>query len=415
MKMFNRDIIKDIEPFLERREAILVRGMRRVGKTTLLKLIEKKLKKEYGVTEKQIYFFDLEDLDLREDFNISPRNLLKYLKIDKRKKTYVFLDEIQYLDNPANFLKILVDHYPKLKFFVTGSSSLEIKRKIQDSLVGRVMYFQLYPLNFLEALFFQGKNKLQVTNRMTPAQIKNSNKLLQDYLVFGGMPEVVLEENIEVKKKLLKSYLNLYISKDIRNLAEIKNLSVFNKLTKVLASQIGNIFIKTDVANRLDASLKIIQRYFDILKHTFLVVSLPPYFSNTISQLVKFKKIYFYDLGLRNALLNDFNELEFRADSGAVFENFIFLELAHKYDLTEISYYRTQQGSEIDFIVDSHKNKMAIEVKYKKFRDKKIFKVFDNFSEFDNFIVNRTFNLNLKNYNFIDWRNFLKKVYEEVK
>ena len=410
MKMFNREIIQEIEPFFERKEAVLVRGMRRVGKTTLLKIIEEKLKKEHKINDEQIYFFDLEDFDLREDFNDSPENLLKYISTNDNKKKYIFIDEIQYLNNPANFLKILVDHYPKLKFFVTGSSSLEIKRKIQDSLVGRVMYFQLYPLNFSEFLLFQGENKLKATEKMTRSQIKKSDRLLEEYLIFGGMPEIVLEKNIDLKKKLLKNYLNLYISKDINNLAEIKDLSVFNKLTKILASQMGNIFNKTNVANRLDTSLKTVQRYFDILKHTFLVISLTPYFSNTISQLAKSKKIYFYDLGLRNALLNNFNDLEFRTDNGSIFENFIFLELANRYEMTEISYYRTQQGSEIDFIIDSYEAKMAIEVKYKKFKDKKVFRVFDKFSEFDNFVVNRDFNLELKNYAFIDWRNFLKKL-----
>ena len=410
MKMFNREILTEIKPFIKRPEAILIKGVRRVGKTTLLKLLKRQLKRKYKVQEKQIYFFDLEDLDLREDFNESPENLLKYIATDNRQRKYIFIDEIQYLNNPANFLKILVDHYPQLKFFVTGSSSLEIKRKIQDSLVGRVVYFQLFPLSFAEFLRFKQEEKLRPTAKMTKAQIKKSDRLLEEYLLFGGMPEIVLEKNVALKKRLLKNYVNLYITKDIKNLAEIKDLTAFNKLTKILASQIGNIFYKKDLSNRLDISLKTVQRYFDILKYTFLVISLPPYFSNVLSQLVKAKKIYFYDLGLRNALLNDFNKLEFRIDSGALFENFILLELLQRNELTDISYYRTQHGSEIDFILDSPEAKMAVEVKYRKFKEKKVFKVFDNFPEFNNFVVNRNFNLALKNYTFIDWRNFLTEV-----
>ncbi len=233
---------------------------------------------------------------------------------------------------------------------------------------------------------------------------------MDEYLVFGGMPEIVLESNVLVKKKLLKSYLNLYITKDIRSLTEIRNLSIFNRLTKILASQIGNILVKNDVANRLNANLKIINRYLDILEYIFVVIPLKPYFSNTVSQLVKSKKIFFYDLGLRNALLNDFNSMEFRVDKGAVFENFIFLQLVARFDLEEISYYRTQQGSEIDFIIDSEKQKMTAEVKYTKFKNRKLFRVFDTFDNFDNYVVNFNFEVELKNYKFIEWKDFLVRL-----
>ncbi len=174
MKLFNRDILADLKPFYGRKEAILIRGMRRVGKTTLLKLIGKELLRDKKVKKEQIYFFDLEDLDLREDFNQSPENVLKYLDSGKRKK-YIFIDEIQYLDNPSNFLKILVDHHPNLKFFATGSSSLEIKSKIQDSLVGRVLYFQLYPLNFSEFLRFKKVEKLKPKKILTERQNKKTD------------------------------------------------------------------------------------------------------------------------------------------------------------------------------------------------------------------------------------------------
>jgi predicted AAA+ superfamily ATPase len=411
MKLFLRDILKKIRPFYDRKEAVLIRGMRRVGKTTLLQLIKKELIAEKNISEKNIYFFDLEDLDLRDDFNQSPKNLLKYLEnIGDKKKKYVFIDEIQYLDNPSNFLKILVDHYPELKIFTTGSSSLEIKKKIQDSLVGRVMYFQLYPLNFSEFLLF--KEEIILKENLTDNQKKKFDLLLEEFLIYGGMPEIVLENNIKIKKQLLKNYLNLYITKDIKNLTEIKNLSTFNKLAKILASQVGNVLNKSDLANRLDANLKTIERYFDILKHTFLVISLPPYFSNTVSQLIKSKKLFFYDLGLRNALLGDFTAMEFRNNNGAIFENFILLELLAKFAMEDIFFYRTQQGTEIDFVINSEKAKMTVEAKYSKLKKEKVFRVFKNFSEFDNQVVNLNFNRTMKGYQFIDWRRFLMKINE---
>ena len=404
MKLYKRLISEKIKPFIKRKEAILIKGARRVGKTSLLRLLENILIKDLKITKEKIYFFDLEELDIREDFNDNPRNLLRYISDTKGKK-YVFIDEIQYLDNPANFLKILVDHYPDLKIFATGSSSLDIKRKIQDSLVGRVAYFQLYPLNFFEFLFFKNKN---FPLRITENQKKQLDRLLEEYLLFGGMPEIVLEQSRKLKKELLKNYINLYVSKDIRNLVEIESIGSFNKLIKVLSSQTGCLLEKNEISNTLDIASKTLNRYLDILQHTFIIILLSPYFANLRSKLTKTPKIYFYDTGIRNSLFNNFNKIEFRVDKGALFENFIFLELLSKFGSDDVYFYRTTKQTEIDFIVESHK--IAIEVKCKKYKEKKIFRAFDSFKDFDNKIVNLNFNMETKNYSFIDWWSFVKQM-----
>jgi len=404
MKLYKRLISAKIEPFIKRKEAILIKGTRRVGKTSLLHLLENTLIKDLKIAKEKIYFFDLEELDIREDFNDNPRNLLKYISDTKGKK-YIFIDEIQYLDTPANFLKILVDHYPSLKIFATGSSSLDIKRKIQDSLVGRVIYFQLYPLNFTEFLFFKNKRfSLQTTQN----QRKQLDKLLEEYLLFGGMPEIVLEQNRKLKKELLKNYINLYVSKDIRNIAEIENISSFNKLIKILSSQTGCLLEKNEISNTLDIASKTLNRYLDILQYTFIIILLSPYFANLRSKLTKTPKIYFYDIGIRNSLLNNFNKIEFRIDKGSLFENFIFLELLSKFGSDDVYFYRTTQQTEIDFIVESQK--IAVEVKCKKYKEKRIFRVFDSFKDFNNKIVNLNFNMETKNYSFVDWWKFIKQI-----
>ena len=404
MKLFKRQISEKIKPFIKRKEAILIKGTRRVGKTSLVRLLENILIKDLKIRKGKIYFFDLEELDIREDFNDNPRNLLRYISDNKGKK-YVFIDEIQYLDNPANFLKILVDHYPDLKIFATGSSSLDIKRKIQDSLVGRVAYFQLYPLNFAEFLFFKNKSFPLLT---TQNQKKQLDRLLEEYLLFGGMPEIVLEQNRKLKKELLKNYINLYVSKDIRNLVEIESIGSFNKLIKVLAGQDGCLLEKNEISNTLDIASKTLNRYLDILQHTFIIILLSPYFANLRSKLTKTPKIYFYDAGIRNSLLNNFNKIEFRVDKGALFENFIFLELLSKFGSDDVYFYRTTKQTEIDFIVESRK--IAIEVKCKKYKEKKVFRAFDSFKDFDNKIVNLNFNMETKNYSFIDWWKFVKQI-----
>lgn len=404
MKLYKRLIFEKIEPFIKRKEAILIKGTRRVGKTSLLHLLENILIKDLKITKEKIYFFDLEELDIREDFNDNPRNLLRYISDTKGKK-YVFIDEIQYLDNPANFLKILVDHYPDLKIFATGSSSLDIKRKIQDSLIGRVVYFQLYPLNFAEFLIFKNESfPLQTTEN----QKKQLDRLLEEYLLFGGMPEIVLEQSRKLKKELLKNYINLYVSKDIRNLVEIESIGSFNKLIKVLAGQDGCLLEKNEISNTLDIASKTLNRYLDILQHTFIIILLSPYFANLRSKLTKTPKIYFYDVGIRNSLLNNFNKIEFRVDKGALFENFIFLELLSKFGSDDVYFYRTTKQTEIDFIVESRK--IAIEAKCKKYKEKKVFRAFDSFKDFDNKIVNLNFNMGIKNYSFIDWWKFIKQI-----
>lgn len=404
MKLYNRQIIRKIKPFIKRKEAILIKGTRRVGKTSVLHLVENILEEDLKVSMERIYFFDLEDLDIREDFNDSPKNLMKHITYNKSKK-YVFIDEIQYLKNPSNFLKILVDHFPDIKIFATGSSSLDIKRKIQDSLVGRVLYFQLYPLSFTEFLDFKNeKFPIEVTNY----QKRKLNNILEEYLLFGGMPEIVLERNIEIKKELLKNYINLYISKDIRSIADIDNISSFNNLAKVLSGQIGNLLDKSEVSNTLNISFATLDKYLDILKNTYIIILISPYFINLRARLTKTPKVYFYDIGIRNSLINNFNKVEFRTDKGALFENFIFLELLSIFGLEDLYFYRTTKQTELDFVVES--KKMTIEVKYTKYKDKKIFRVFDSFKDFDNQIVNLNFDLELNNYKFINWWKFISKI-----
>lgn len=408
MKLYKRQLLQKITAFINRKEAILIKGTRQVGKTTLLKLLKNILIAKYKINKNNIYFFDLEKLDIRDDFNNNPENLLKYIN-SKTHKQYVFIDEIQYLDNPSNFLKILVDHHAQLKIFATGSSSLEIKRKIQDSLIGRVFYFQLYPLNFIEFLTFQNKKFPQ---KPTNLQKKQLDSLLKEYLTFGGFPAVVLEQNKNTKKEMLKNYINLYISKDIRAITEIKNINSFNNLTKVLAGQSSNLLDKNELSNTLNLSFKTINRYLDILQHTYIIILLSPFFNNIRSKLTKTPKIYFYDLGIRNVLLNNFNNPDFRIDAGALFENFILLELLSKFNSNDLYFYRNQQQTEIDFVVDS--KKITAEVKYKKYKEKKIFRVFNSFNDFQNYIVNLNFNLKLYNYEFIDWRNFVNTIINTI-
>jgi len=154
-------------------------------------------------------------------------------------------------------------------------------------------------------------------------------------------------------------------------------------------------------------SAKTLNRYMDILCHTFIIFLLPPFFNNIRSRLTKMPKVYLYDLGIKNALVGNFSDVNFRSDNGAIFENFILLEILSYFEFKDLYFYRNTSQSEIDFIVDK---KFAIEVKYKNYKEKRVFRVFDIFKNYNNYIVNLSFNYDAKNYKFIDWWQFLNSI-----
>ena len=366
--LYKRNIQEKINKWLLEEEIIVLNGPRQVGKTSLLKLLQNELMLQQ-IREEQIFYLNLEKLEVLDDLNKSPENLLNYIKI-KGKKAYFLLDEIQYLDNPSNFLKHIYDEYrDKVKLIVTGSSSLELKAKLQDSLVGRKISFMVSPLCFEEFLRFKKSDVLEYYHKGDiPLEIKNRmKKLLDEYLLFGGMPKVALTNGEEEKKTLLKNYASDYINKDIRYIGKIDSLLKFNQLVKILANQIGDLLNMNELSNTLNIPRKEIEFYLDLLEHTFILDKITPYYRNIRSQITKMPKIYWSDLGIRNQLLNNFSELAGRSDNGKLFENFIYLELKNRVSKEKIYFYRTIHKAEIDFIFEKNGVVYPIEVKYKDF------------------------------------------------
>jgi uncharacterized protein len=363
--LYKRKITEEIKKLLFKKEIIILNGSRQVGKTSLLKLLTDELKKS-GVLEKNIFYLNLEEIKIIDALNQDPENLLKYI-IASDEINYFFLDEIQYLDNPSNFLKHLYDKYAgKIKIIATGSSSLELKAKIQDSLVGRKMSFWINPLTFEEFLFFKDFSYFDYLEKTDlPPNIKTVfDSALEEYLIYGGMPAVVLEKDLTLKKKMLEEYVNDYINKDIRAIGKIENIARFNIAIKMLASQIGNLLNISELANTADISRREAEKYLDLLEFTFVLDKISPYKKNIRSQLVKMPKVYFFDLGIRNAILGNFLNANSRQDSGFLFENFVFLELKNKMK-NKIFFYRATSKAEIDFIIDKGEKIVLIEAKYK--------------------------------------------------
>lgn len=356
---------------------------------------------------------NLEELEILNELNSSPKNILNYIK-NKNKKNYFLIDEIQYLDNPSSFLKYLYDkHRNKIKLIITGSSSLELKAKLQDSLVGRKIIFKISPLCFEEFLQFKKADVLDYYyHENIPATVQNKfKKYLDEYLIFGGMPKVVLTFDRENKKILLKNYVNDYINKDIRYIGRINNLLKFNQLVKVLSNQIGNLLNINELSNTLNMTRLKIEKCINILEYTFVLHRISPYHKNIRSQITKMPKIYLFDLGIRNQILNNFVEPMNRSDSGSLFENFIYLELKQSVSEEYIYFYRTIHKAEIDFIFEKNGVVYPIEVKYKRFSKPAAVKVLNSFRKLSKINCPRGYlinlNLNQKTISKIDFLIFI--------
>jgi len=377
--LYPRKITPEITKWLPEKEIIVLNGPRQVGKTSLLKILKNELIKS-GVSEKTVFYLDLEEIKILETLNQDPENLLKYI-IKEKEKNYFLLDEIQYLDNPSNFLKHLYDKYAgKVKIIATGSSSLELKAKFQDSLAGRKILFSVNPLNFEEFLIFKNFPYLDYFKKENlPEDIRNNfDKALSEYLVYGGMPAVVLQNNLEMKQKMLEEYVSAYINKDIRAIGKVENIADFNTLTKILAAQIGNLLNISELGDTVGIFRREVKKYLDLLEFTFVLDKIFPFKKNIRTQITKMPKVYLFDLGIRNAILGNFLEMESRSDAGHLFENFVFLELKNQRK-DKIFFYRTKSKSEIDFVLEENSKIILIESKYKKLSRPIDSRVLENF------------------------------------
>ncbi len=353
-KIYKRKLADQVVRYLSSREAVVIMGARQVGKTSLLRyLIDKHIREN-------VFYLDLELRELLELCNRGAEDVYRYLRqkgADETKRIYLLIDEIQYVDDPTKLIKIFHDHYPQVKLLLSGSSTFEMKRKFKQSLAGRMITFVLYPLNFEEFLEFKEKkyvleaqNSKTINDELVP--------LAEEYIRFGGFPQIVLEPSEEKKKMYLSQIINTYVKKDIRDMGNIRDLSSFNKLLDVLASQSGQLLNVTELANTLRINLETVRTYLDLLENTFLLKRITPFHKNLRSELTKNPKIFLLDTGLMHLLwLKDFPNVIF----GNSFETFVFLELLKSGQT--VHFWRTTNKQEVDFVIKC-KKLYALEAKY---------------------------------------------------
>ncbi len=384
---FEREIETVLASQLSSQLIIGLIGSRQVGKSSIIYRTIKKLINE-GVSTSDILYFNLDDLKLHEFFT----DITQFVQFvgreigSKSSRKYIFIDEIQRLENPGLFLKELYDLKLNYKIFYSGSSQLELKSKLKENLVGRVRVFEIKRLSFAELLTF--------------ASPITEKEALEHILIFGTYPGVCLEKSNIEKKLLIKDIYQSYIQKDITDFLKINNYHVFNNLLIALAAQSGCLLNIDNLSKSLRISRKDIEHFINVLEGTFIIKRIYPFFRNYKKEITKTPKVYFLDNGLRNFILNNFNSLNVRNDTGSLFESFVFTEIDKLdfHSIQKINYWRTTNQTEIDFIVQNDFGSFAIEVKWNKESLPKSFTTFNKYYPKTNcFLINKNNFSSIKN------------------
>jgi predicted AAA+ superfamily ATPase len=340
--MIKRLNIENIEENLFKGKAILLFGARQVGKTTLLEyLIKNRLE--------PVMVLDGDEPDVRDLLsNITSTQLRNYIGSNK----IVFIDEAQRIPNIGLTLKLITDKLKDTQVIATGSSSFELANKMNEPLTGRKFIYQLYPLSFQELVNHHG--------------LLEEKRHLEERLIYGSYPEII--GNSEGKEKLLDLIADSYLYKDLLMLDYIKRPKLLEKILKALALQIGSEVSYNELAQLVGADKGTVEKYIQLFEQTFVLFTIPSYSRNIRNELKKSKKIYFYDCGIRNAILNNYNPLRNRTDVGALWENYLISERIKKNQNTEKRanhfFWRTTQQQEIDLIEETTNDLNGFEFKW---------------------------------------------------
>ncbi len=346
---FERKIYKSLQDHAIQQQVTLITGLRRTGKTTLLKQLL------HDFFPKNSIYFDLERLDNRSLF--SEKNYdniilaIKQRGVDTTKKMVIAIDEAQLLPNLPSVVKYLYDTYG-IKFIITGSSSYYLKNLFSESLAGRKKIFELYPLDFGEFLTFKSiewihSEKLDIQFQLD--EYERLKEFYNEYIEFGGFPDVVLTNIENQKRDLLEDIISSYINIDIKWLSDFKNADVIRNLLIMTASRTGTRLDISKLSALTGLSKPTVTNYIELFEKTYLISRVPVVSKNPDREIVKAKKIFFCDNGILNSLV--------RVSGGVLFENAVYNQLHH---FGSIGYYSLKTGHEIDFILNK---KMAFEAK----------------------------------------------------
>jgi len=329
---------------IKKQKVLVVYGPRRVGKTTLLNEFLKNTKLKYKLDSGDN--MKIQQILSSQDF--------KQIKEYAEGYNLIAIDEAQQIPNIGLGLKILVDQMPNLTVIVTGSSSFDLSQKIGEPLTGRKKTIILFPLA-----------QMELRDKFNKYELKER---LEDFLIFGSYPEVITAKSRQGKIEVLEELVNSYLLKDVLTLDKIKSSQQLLNLLKLIAFQVGSQVSLSELASQVKLDVKTVDRYLDILKKSFVIKRLGGFSRNLRQEVISKAKYYFLDNGVRNALISQFNKLNDRNDTGALFENFMFAEKlkanAYKNKGVAIYFWRTYAGQEIDLIEEGQGNLSGYEFKW---------------------------------------------------
>jgi predicted AAA+ superfamily ATPase len=338
--MIKRHLHQELEMLLFKGKAIIIFGARQVGKTSLIKNI---------IKDKSFLWLNGDEPDTQL--------LLENITSDRLKAivgnhTILVIDEAQMIHNIGLLIKRMVDNFPKIQVIASGSSAFELADKTKESMVGRKEELQLFPLTFSEMVLH--------TNFI------EESRLMPHRLVYGYYPEVV--SNPGKEEKILNDLVDGFLYKDILNLEGIKKSATLQRLVQMLAFRIGSEINYASLGNDLGINRLTVEKYIDILEKNFIIFSLHAFSKNQDNELKKGRKIYFWDLGLRNRIIKNFKPIELRDDIGSLWENFIISErkkkLTYNQNFADSYFWRNTQQAEIDYLEIKNQDIDAFEIKY---------------------------------------------------
>ncbi|OGG15831.1 hypothetical protein A3D78_02895 [Candidatus Gottesmanbacteria bacterium RIFCSPHIGHO2_02_FULL_39_14] len=338
-----RDLEETIYKNLNKGKVIILYGPRRSGKTTLV---------QHLFTGKNIPYLYLNCREKRIQEVIMPDSLKLKAVIGKYQN--IIFDEAQYLDAPGEVLSVLIDTFPKLNIIASGSSSFELSGRVREPVTGRNLPYYLFPLSYHEI------------EKHFPAT--DINFYVDQILRFGAYPEVFQYSTIDEKIHYLQILTDDYLYKDILEFERVKQSKKLRDLLVALSLQVGSEVSYSELAGTLSVDRKTIEYFIDLLEKTYVVFRLYPFSRNLRSEINRKIKVYFYDNGVRNALINNFNTLNIRSDSGALFENYFISEMVkqniNKLYKSNFYFWRTYSQKEIDLIEEKEGTLFAYESKY---------------------------------------------------
>ncbi|MEI6463018.1 MAG: ATP-binding protein [bacterium] len=341
--MIKRSINIDSE--VKKGKVLIIYGSRQVGKTTLIKnfLSETKLKYRL-VTGDDIQIAT----ELATCTETSTKNFVDGYEL-------LVIDEAQRIQNIGLALKLMVDTFPDKYYIATGSSSFDLASKTAESLTGRKNVIELFPIS-----------QQELVNKSSRSELTRD---LESYLIYGSFPEVINQNTYQEKEKTVKQIANSYLLKDILAYDGIKNSGVILNILKLLALQLCSEVSTVEIATKVGLDYKTVMKYLDLLEKSFVIFSLTGFSRNLRSEVNKMSKYYFFDTGIRNALISNFNKLEDRNDIGQLWENFLMVERMKKNNYINFStnyyFWRTYEQQEIDLIEENSGKLFGYEFKWK--------------------------------------------------